>query len=164
MENEKLEQNKHEKPISVLGKALITGFIGGILWSFFGAIASYFNFTSVSPATFVLRSWLHTNWSDGWLGELISIIAIGLLSIITAIIYYGLLKKIEGIWPSAAFGIALWFVVFYLLQPVFPNVSHMTDLDSDTIITTLCLFLLYGTFIGYSITYEYQDVNNTTNQ
>ncbi|WP_226035044.1 YqhR family membrane protein [Aquibacillus saliphilus] len=164
MEKEKLEQNKHEKPIPILSKSLLTGFIGGVLWSFFGALASYFNFTTVSPASFVLRSWLQTDWSDGWLGELISIMVIGLLSVLTALLYYGLLKKVEGIWPSVSFGIALWFVVFYLLQPIFPNVEHMTHLSSDTILTTLCLFVLYGTFIGYSIAYEYQDANNSTNQ
>ncbi|MDL4841577.1 YqhR family membrane protein [Aquibacillus rhizosphaerae] len=157
MDNQELEQNKHEKPIPLLPKALLTGFIGGVLWSVVGAIAAYFNFTSVSPASFILRSWLHTNWSDGWLGQLISITVIGLLSVLTAILYYGLLRKTKGIWPSATFGVALWFIVFYLLQPIFPNVSHMTDLDINTIVTTLCLFLLYGIFIGYSISYEYLD-------
>ncbi|WP_186575816.1 YqhR family membrane protein [Aquibacillus kalidii] len=156
MVNGKLEQNKQQKPVSLLSKALITGFIGGVFWSFIGAIASYFNFTSVSPASFILRFWLHTGWSDGWLGQLVSIVIIGVLSTILALVYYVLLKNTQGIWPSALFGVALWFVVFYLLQPIFPNVEHMTKLTSDTIVTTFCLYLLYGIFIGYSISYEYQ--------
>ncbi|WP_407268355.1 YqhR family membrane protein [Radiobacillus sp. PE A8.2] len=162
MEDKKLEQNKQEKPMSFLSKSLLTGFVGGVLWSFIGVIASYFNFSSVSPATFILRSWLQTDWSDGWLGELIAVTVIGIISIITAIVYYGLLKKYPGIMVSGIYGIALWFIIFYLLQPVFPNVPAMTELDSNTIVTTLCLFLLYGIFIGYSISYEYQD--NQANQ
>ncbi|MBM7569692.1 YqhR family membrane protein [Aquibacillus albus] len=152
-----LEQNKREKPISVFASALLTGFIGGVIWSFFGVVAAYFNFSSVSPASFVFRSWLQTNWSDGWLGQLLSILVIGLLSILVALAYYLLFKQLKGIWTSIMFGIALWFVVFYLLQPIFPNINHMTKLDSNTIVTTLCLFGLYGAFIGYSISYEYQD-------
>lgn len=155
MGNQELEQNKREKPIPLLSKALLTGFVGGVFWSIVGALAAYFNFTSVSPASFILRSWLQTEWSDGWLGQLVSIIAIGILSVLMALVYYGVMKKSEGIWPSAIFGIALWFIVYYLLQPIFPNVSHMTDLDSTTIVTTVCLFLLYGIFVGYSISYEY---------
>ena len=163
MAEETLEQNKHEKPISFLAKSLLTGFVGGVLWSLIGSIAAYFNFTSVSPASFILRSWLQNDWTDGWLGEVVSIIIIGLLSILVAILYYGLLKKMNGLWPSALFGIALWFLVYYVMEPIFPNVKHMTDLDSDTIVTTICLFVLYGIFIGYSISYEYQDQHKAKN-
>ncbi|SDK55508.1 YqhR family membrane protein [Sediminibacillus albus] len=157
MENKKLEQNKQEKAVPFFRKALYTGFVGGVLWSIIGFIAAFLNFTAFTPATFLLRSWLTAAWTDRWMGELLSILMIGLLSIGTAAVYYFLLKKVEGIWPSALFGIALWFLVFYLLQPVFPNVPHMTRLDSNTVVTTICLFLLYGTFIGYSISYNYED-------
>ncbi|QDP40578.1 YqhR family membrane protein [Radiobacillus deserti] len=157
MENKKLEQNKREKPKSLLTKSLLIGFVGGILWSSLGAIASYFNFTTVSPATFILHSWLDTPWSKGWSGELIAIFAIGLISIAVAFVYYLLFKKMVNIWQSAMFGGALWFVVFYLLNPIFWNVDKMTELSSNTIVTTICLYLLYGTFIGYSISYEYND-------
>ncbi|WP_077621602.1 YqhR family membrane protein [Sediminibacillus massiliensis] len=159
MGKQHLEQNKQEKPVSFFGRALFTGFIGGVIWSFFGAVASYFNFASVSPATFILRSWLDADWTGGWRGELLSIFIIGLLSILTAVIFYGLGKNMDGgIWPSAIFGLALWFVIFYLFQPIFPNIPHMTELNSNTVVTTICLYLLYGTFIGYSIAYNYQDI------
>ncbi|MDC3414418.1 YqhR family membrane protein [Aquibacillus sp. 3ASR75-11] len=159
MEKEKLEQNQNqnEKPMSAFVKAIVTGVIGGLLWSFLGAVTHYFNFSSVSPATFLIRSWLQTKWSDGWLGELLAIIALGLISILIAILYYALLRKMKGIWPSIVFGVVLWFLVFYLLQPIFPNIKSMTKLTSDTVVTTVCLFILYGTFIGYSISYEYYD-------
>ncbi|MCT2537532.1 YqhR family membrane protein [Aquibacillus koreensis] len=157
MENEMLEQNKQEKPVSLLTKALLTGFVGGVLWSMLGALAAYFNFTSVSPASFILRSWLQTGWSDSWLGQLISIFVIGVISVLLAIVYYGLFRKMKSIWPSAIFGVGLWFIVYFLLQPIFPNVPQMAELSMDTVVTTICLFLLYGIFVGYSISYDYLD-------
>ncbi len=46
---------------------------------------------------------------------------------------------------------------FYLLQPVFPNIPPLTDLNMYTIVSTICLYILYGTFVGYSISYDYND-------
>lgn len=154
---QQLEQNKREQSTSILTKSLMTGFIGGVFWSFMGWFASYFHFTSISPATFMIRSWLQKDWTNGWLAELISIILIGVLSLAVAIIYYLLLKKIRGLWVSALFGMALWAIVFFVLLPIFPNISLLNQLNSDTIVTTICLYLLYGIFIGYSISYDYLD-------
>ncbi|GGM40168.1 hypothetical protein GCM10011351_27840 [Paraliobacillus quinghaiensis] len=154
---QKLEQNKQEQSTSVISKALFIGFFGGVFWSFIGWGASYFSFSSISPASFIIRSWLNQSWTDGWLAEVISIFLIGILSLIVAIAYYLFLRKLRGIWPSALFGLALWGIVFYVLLPVFPNIAEVTELTSDTIVTTVCLFLLYGIFIGYSISYEYLD-------
>lgn len=153
----KLEQNKQEKPMSLLAKALLTGFVGGLLWSAFGSLAYYFNFSSVSPGSFVLRSFIQAEWTNNWLGELISISIIGLLSVLIALAYYGLLKKYEGLIPPLLFGGALWFIVFFLLQPIFEAVPQLSQMDGNTIATTGCLYILYGAFVGYSISYEYND-------
>ncbi|WP_117169249.1 YqhR family membrane protein [Paraliobacillus sediminis] len=154
---QQLEQDKREQPTSIITKSLMTGFIGGLFWGFMGWFASFFNFTSVSPATFMIRSWLNQDWTNGWLAELLAIILIGVLSLAVAIIYYLLLKKLRGLWPSAIFGVVLWGIVFYVLLPIFPNISALNQLSGDTIVTTICLFLLYGIFIGYSISYDYLD-------
>ncbi|WIF96901.1 MULTISPECIES: YqhR family membrane protein [Pontibacillus] len=158
-QNPQLEQNQKEKPMSVISKALVTGFIGGVLWSFIGTVAYFFNFSTVSAGSFVIRSFVQNEWSSRWLGELIAILAVGLISLLIAILYFGLLKNTKGLWPSMAFGAALWFIVFFLFQPVFSAVPSLGDLDSDTIVTSLCLFILYGAFIGYSISYDYQQNN-----
>lgn len=158
-QNPELEQNKQEDPVPVVVKALNIGFVGGILWSLIGAFAYYLNFSSVSAASFVLRSWIQTDWTGKWLGELISIGAIGVISIGTALVYYGLLKRMTGLLPAIVFGVGLWFLVFFLFSPVFSAVPDFNELDSNTIVTSICLFILYGTFIGYSISYEYQENN-----
>lgn len=157
-----LEQNQQEKPVPVFTKSLVIGFVGGVLWGFVGMIAYFLNFSTVSAATFVLRSWFQTDWTSGWIGEFIGILAVGILSLGTAIIYYTMLKKAKGLAPAIMFGVALWFVIFYLFNPVFSAIPEFTDFDSNTIVTTLCIFILYGTFIGYSISYEYEENNQSS--
>lgn len=156
-EDKKLEQNKQEQPMSLLSRSLITGFVGGLLAGFFGVIIYFFNFSEVSPKSYLIRSWVTADWTDGWLGNTLSILMVGVLSLLTAFIYYGLFKKINSLWMGVGFGIILWGIVFYIIQPIFPNIPDLMDLNRYTIVSTLCLFILYGTFIGYSISYDYAD-------
>ncbi|WLR46297.1 YqhR family membrane protein [Halobacillus litoralis] len=61
------------------------------------------------------------------------------------------------------YGIGLWAIVYFLLTPIFPAIPTFMELNSDTWVTTGCLFILYGVFIGYSISYEYREFNETVN-
>lgn len=155
--NKRLEQNKKEESISILPRSLLTGFIGGVIWSIVGTLMYYFSFSELAPRFFVLRSWTRAEWADSWLGDVISILLIGAISVLTALIYYGLFKKINNMWVGVAYGVILWVIVFYLLQPIFTNVPAIADLKSNTIISTFSLYVIYGTFIGYSISYDYED-------
>ncbi|GGK02604.1 hypothetical protein GCM10007063_26170 [Lentibacillus kapialis] len=155
--DQRLEQNKQEEPISVLSRSLLTGFVGGLLGGFFGVVLYYFNFSEVSPKSYLLRSWLTASWVDGWLGTVLSILMIGVISLLTAFIYFILFKKVNSLWMGIAYGAALWFIVFYVIQPIFPNIPSLGDLNANTIVSTICLYILYGTFIGYSISYDYTD-------
>jgi uncharacterized membrane protein YagU involved in acid resistance len=74
-----------------------------------------------------------------------------------AFIYYLILRKWYTIWAGVIFGLILWGVIFFVLDPLFPNIPPFTDLELDTLISTACLFVLYGTFIGYSIAFDYHD-------
>lgn len=56
MADKQKDQRQQEPQQSVLGKALITGFVAGILWSGLGTIAYYFHFAEVSAASFFFRS------------------------------------------------------------------------------------------------------------
>lgn len=156
-QDNRLEQNKQEEPVSILSRSLLTGFIGGVLGGFFGLVLYYFNFSEVAPKSYVLRSWLSAPWIDTWLGNVISIFVIGVISLGTALVYFMLLKKINTLWIGVAYGVLLWLIVFYVIQPIFPNIPHLTELKTDTIVSTVCLYILYGTFIGYSISYDYNE-------
>ncbi|WP_404453378.1 YqhR family membrane protein [Oceanobacillus kapialis] len=156
-EEKQLEQNKREEPLSLLSRSAITGFVGGAFWGLLATILAYFNFTEVEPKSFVLRSWTTAAWTNGWLGTVITILILGGLSVIVAFIYHLFMRKINSMWMGVAYGAILWGVVFFVLQPIFTNIKPIQDLELETIVTTVCIFVLYGTFIGYSLSYDYHD-------
>jgi len=144
--------------LQILLRALLTGFIGGLFWCSISIGLYYFNFLEVSPKTYVLRSWLQSGWTDTWVGDIVSILFVSILSMVVALIYYSLLKKVNSIWIGVLFGTVLWVFAAFVLHPLFSNVQSLFDFSIDTIISTLCLFVLYGTFIGYSISFDYYDM------
>lgn len=158
MEEDKLEQNHREKPVSFSKKVALIGFIGGIFWSLLGYVSYLFKFTEISP-NLVLISWAFGDWKYGVIGNFIGIFVIGLLSIGVAYVYSVTLKKINKLWPGLMFGIAMWVFVFYILNPFFPGLKSVGELELNTVITTICLYVLYGVFIGYSISYEHNELN-----
>ncbi|MCD8502264.1 MAG: YqhR family membrane protein [Bacillaceae bacterium] len=154
---QKLEQNKREEPQSFHVTVAIIGFFGGLIWSFVGYIAFFFNFIRVGPAL-ALMPWALGDWKNGYIGQLVGIAAIAIISILVAFLYRLIFARYNSIWPGIGFGIALWFTVFYILNPIFPGLKPLAQLDFNTIITGLCLYVLYGLFIGYSISYEYNEI------
>ncbi|MFC7370434.1 YqhR family membrane protein [Fictibacillus iocasae] len=156
MEKEKLEQNKREEPVSFAGRVAGVGFFGGLFWPLLGYMAYYLNFTKVGPAL-ILAPWAFGEWKNGWLGQVIGILAISIVSIGVAFAYRFTLARLKGMVPAILFGAALWALVFYLLRPMFPDLEPVSQLGINTISTTLCLYILYGLFIGYSISFEYEE-------
>lgn len=156
---QKLDQNQREKPMSFLMLTVITGLFGGILWSSLAYLAYIFNFTEIRPNV-ILEPWALGKWKDEWLGTVISIMAIGLFSIGAALVYYAVMRKINSIWAGAAFGLGLFLAVFYVLNPIFPGIKPFWDLSKNTLITSACVYILYGVFVGYSISYEENEIRN----
>lgn len=152
-DSQKLEQNQREKPISFIGNVALIGFFGGLIWSTFGLFLFYFNFSEFSPKV-ILSTWTTENVRQGWTGALISILLLSVLSIIVALVYYLTLRKVNGIFAGILFGLALWAIVMFALNPIFSEIKPFKELDRNTIITTACLYILYGVFVGYSISYE----------
>ncbi|MCF7617842.1 YqhR family membrane protein [Bacillus sonorensis] len=156
---EELEQNKRENPVSFTGRVISTGFIGGILWSVLGELAYLFKFSEVNP-NMILQPFMLGGWKNGFLGTVVSILLIGVISIGAALLYYGCLKQAKGMWPGLLYGAVLWLVVFYLFNPMFPDVQTVAELKRKTVVTTFCIYLLYGLFVGYSISFEYNELNS----
>lgn len=155
-EKAKLDQNQHEKPMSFIGMVVLTGLIGGILWGAIGFVGYYFNFTEIRPNV-ILEPWALGDWKDGRIGTVFSILMIGAVSIIPALIYYALLRKFRKIYVGILYGIVLFLFVFFVLNPIFPSMDPLGELKRDTIITSICLYILFGTFVGYSISYEEEE-------
>ena len=69
---EKLEQNQREEPMSLMTRVVITGLVGGLLWSALGYLAYVFNFIEISPNV-VLQPWSVGEWKNGIFGNFVSI-------------------------------------------------------------------------------------------
>lgn len=155
---QRLEQQQVEDEMSYNGKIVVIGLVGGLFWSFIGYVAYYFHFIKFGPSL-VLTPWAFGDWKNGPIGQWVGILVIGLLSILVAFIYKIILQKVYNIWAPMLFGVSLWAIVFYLLNPIFPNLKSVAEFDVNTIITSICLYILYGLFIGYSISYEYKQAH-----
>ncbi|WP_332632326.1 YqhR family membrane protein [Halalkalibacter flavus] len=156
MEKQYVERNKKEEQMSYPTKVVLIGLFGGLIWSLIGYLAFYFNFIRVGPAL-ALMPFVVGDWKDTYIGQLVGVAMIAVLSIGVAFLYRLTLQKFNKLWISIGFGLALWVLVFILLNPIFPGLKSVNNLDMNTIITSICLYALYGAFIGYSISYEYAE-------
>lgn len=157
--HEEAEQNQQDLPVSITGRIIGTGFTGGILWSLVGYLFYLFHFSEISP-NMLLQPFVLGEWKKQALGTWISIILIGMISIGAAFLYFVCFKRFKTMWPGLIYGALLWLLVFFVFNPIFPDVRGVTELKSDTVVTTFCLYLLYGMFVGYSISFEYNELNS----
>lgn len=157
------EKSNYPKPMSFVTVVFWTGLFGGLFWGTIGFFAYYFNFTEIRP-NIILGPWALGDWKNEWLGTIISIILLGILSVGAAFVYSIALKKFNGIWLGFGYGMALFLIVYLVLNPIFSEMKPFLDLSRDTVITSICLYLVYGLFIGYSINYEYENNHTEENE
>jgi len=143
--------------MQVFKRSILTGFVGGFFWCFIGTVLAYFKFTVFTPKALLVQTWLRTAWSAKWMGDLLALFIAGVLSILAAVLYFALLRKLANIWIGAAYGWIIWCLVFFLALPLAVRLPNVSQLNQETIVTTLCLYTLYGVFIGFSVAYDYQD-------
>ncbi|MBS4194632.1 YqhR family membrane protein [Lederbergia citri] len=159
MEKEKEAVIKYQ--MSVLKLACVTGFVAGVFGTLFGFFLHYFNFTEISPK--VILTPFSGKWTDGWLGFVITVLLYGLISIVIALLYYMALRKQKSLIWGALYGALIFIIIFLVLYPIIPDVKWLFRYPFNTIATELGFFLLYGLFIGYSISYEYEEQSNWSN-
>lgn len=153
--NEINQQKKNQ--VQIFLRSILTGFVGGIVWTGFATLLYYFNFIQVSPGAILLRTWLSEDWASKWQGEVLAIFLAGFVSIILAIIYFLILRKRSSMWVGVIYGVVLWAVVQFLWIPILYHIPPINEQSMDAIITTICVYILYGLFIGFSISYDYHD-------
>ncbi|MBB6448915.1 magnesium-transporting ATPase (P-type) [Geomicrobium halophilum] len=136
-------------------KTLVTGIVGGLFWSLIWYLAYFFNFTTVGPALFWM-AWSVGDWKEQPVGQWTAIGILSLVSIIITFLYRYILARVRGMWMGIFFGAILWFLIFFVANPFIIGLEPLFDMEGTTIVTTLCLFILYGLFIGYSISYEHE--------
>ncbi|VEF47823.1 integral inner membrane protein [Bacillus freudenreichii] len=155
MEEVVVMEEKNYYSIPLITMAVITGFVAGVAGSLMGYLVHYLNFTEISPGI-ILAPW-SGGWKGSWAGILLAALLYGMVSIVTALLYYGTLKKRKSFWWGTAYGVVLFLIVFLVLFPLFPGTKSLLKYDINSILTGLSAFILYGVFIGYSISYEYEE-------
>ncbi|MCI3920164.1 YqhR family membrane protein [Paenibacillus sp. TRM 82003] len=136
--------------------ALEIGFFAGLIWGGVRWLFVYFGFTDVVPG-FLVEPFFTHDFLSGTGGYLVGYASFIAMSIVAALIYALVGYKLKGPWPGVAYGI-LWFVGLYLL--IGPMVGMLPPLgvnDWDSIWSDFSVFVLWGVFIGYTITLEFTD-------
>lgn len=152
-------QNKLGKSI---GRAAVIGVFGGLFWSSIGLVCELLNFSSVGPSL-LFAPFPFGSWKDRLSGQFLAIICISVISILLALLYQLTLSKFKSIWLGIGFGLFLWGIVFFALQPWLPGLPSLGRLGWNTMTTTVCLYALYGLFVGYSIAFEIEEKSNPEN-
>lgn len=138
----------------VFGKAMVIGVFGGIIWSalFVGLFA--FKMIEIDPVYPLQIVFGDMASFKKWYAYLFVILVNGILSLIIAMGYYFTLKKQPHWIVGALYGV-FWWGVLMLVVPRWINGGNMHP--AETYIATFAVFLLYGVFIGYSISFEYKN-------
>lgn len=141
----------------IIKYVVVIGLFGGLLWCLVGFGFTFLNFMDVSPR-FILTSWFDGKWINKVLGMFISLIIYCCLSVLFALLYYGVMRKIKSVFGGIIFGILLWLLLFGLISPMFSDLPSFAQMNFNTGFSSFCLFLLYGVFVGTSVSYEYQEL------
>lgn len=132
------------------------GLFAGLIWGIIRWLFYEMKFTIELPGLladpFFKSSYLKTGW-----GIVIGIASYIVFSVLAALLYKVLLGRLRGPWPGVLYGLAWWAVIFLLLGPVLGMSRQITVAGWNTLFSELCIFLLWGLFIGYSIAFEFTD-------
>ncbi|GGH79586.1 H+/Cl- antiporter ClcA [Pullulanibacillus pueri] len=147
------EHKKNQRKIITYIRVAIIGIFGGGIWSLLGFVFYTLNFSKFGPAL-ILAPFPAYHWKESVGKQFLGILLICIVSIFIAFAYKLTLSRIKNLWISVGFGLVLWVIVFYILQPWISGLDPVTELGKNTISTTLCLYALYGLFVGYSISFD----------
>lgn len=158
----KVQQGVPRKFGKSIGRAAIIGLFGGLIWSPAALVCQLLNFSSVGPSL-LFSPFPIGSWKNQIGGQFLAVALLSLISIPLALIYQLALSRIKSMWVGIGFGILLWGVVFIVLRRWIPDLPPIGRIGWNTLTTTLCLFILYGLFVGYSIAFEIEENSGSGN-
>lgn len=144
------------KRTSICQFSLYIGFFAGLFWGGLHIVEYYFRLTDLVPGFLVEYFFKHEFLTTKW-GGVVGWIFFILFSMIAAVLYSAMLLKARGPWIGLFYGLLWWGLLYLLIGPATGMMPWIYDLGWNTIITDLCLFALWGLFIGYSISVEFTD-------
>lgn len=147
--NQSINQKKLRMGLSI-------GLASGIIWGAISLAAYYLQFTDIGPSIYA-KPLLNPDYVLKWQGHLIGLLFYIFFSIIVSLIYAFLLSRFNSPWVGIFYGAALWGFVFIVLNPLFNLTKKITELGINTISVMLCIYILAGLFIGYSLSVEFNN-------
>lgn len=147
---------KRNEHLIVFINSVTTGFFGGFLLSLFHLVIHFFNISKINHEMILNYFFISGKWIGKWYGYIFFVLFISVLSIIFALIYYVLFRKINGWFIGVVYGLMLWTIFGLFIPLLFYDISFTELVTSRTNVATICSFILYGVFIGYSISYDYE--------
>lgn len=137
--------------------ALQLGFFAGLIWGGIKVVLYYLEFTCILPG-FMVEPFFRHKFLQSTMGILLGWGFFVLFSLLAAYIYLFLFRKWQGPWPGLGYGLLWWLIWFVWIGPVVQSsIKPIYEQSWDTITTELCLFLLWGLFIGYTISFEFNE-------
>ncbi|WP_166786861.1 YqhR family membrane protein [Jeotgalibacillus salarius] len=140
--------------------AIYTSIAGGLLFYCLYRFYVYFHFIErelLKPKF----SFMTAEWQKGFVSESLFALLILICSIIWAMVYYIIFKNRDSIYPGVFSGLFLLGVLL-LLGWFLEWRINPAELQVRTIISLNSLFILYGLFTGYSISYPDPYTNHHT--
>lgn len=151
----KYKHKRHgKKTTHPLTFSLYIGFYAGLLLGGLKMLLFAMRFTDIVPG-FLLEPFFQHDFLVAWQGILLGYASFMLLSLAAALLYGLFLRKMKGPWPGLGYGIAWWGFLYLLIGPLTQMTPAITQLDVNSLVSDLCLFTIWGLFIGYSITMEF---------
>lgn len=132
--------------IRKLFEAFSIGIWGAIIWGIIGILIHWFNLSKVSPIH-ISKIFLKEQLIFKWQGILIAFLLLTLCSILFSLIYVFLFSRFYTHWIGIVMGAILWAVTL-----------GWQKLGINSMSATFCLFILYGAFIGYSLSVEFSSL------
>lgn len=136
--------------------SIYTGFYAGLIWGAFKILEFYLKFTVIVPGFLVEPFYKHSYLTE-WQGILIGWASFIVLSILASFIYGAWFYKVKGSWLGIVYGIVWWALICLLIGPLTGMMKPINQYDWNTIMAELCLYVVWGLFIGYTIALEFTD-------
>ncbi|MFF2482037.1 YqhR family membrane protein [Paenibacillus sp. NPDC058071] len=135
---------------------LTIGFFAGLFWGATRWLFYWFKFTIEIPGIMAEPFFKHSFLMTGW-GMAVGYGFYIVFSILAAYLYLFTMSKLRGPWPGVLYGVLWWLIIFVFAGPALQMTQAITKAGWNTLTSELCIFLLWGLFIGYSTSFEYTD-------
>jgi hypothetical protein len=132
------------------------GFFAGLIWGTVRWMLFEMSFTKELPG-FALLPFTSADFLSSFWGTVLGIGSFILFSIVAALLYKAALGKWRGPMGGIVYGLMWWGIIFAGIGPWLGLSRWLTQAGWSTISTEICVFLLWGVFIGYSIAFEFTD-------